>query len=88
MEKGTIARLMDKGYGFIKTASSDKDLFFHTSELQGVDFNTLSEGDAVEFEITDGEKGPQAVKVSRGDDAGASSDDTTSDEPATEEAEA
>jgi len=36
MQKGTIARLMDKGYGFIKSADGgDKDLFFHANELQG-----------------------------------------------------
>lgn len=65
MHKGTIARIMDKGYGFIKTDASDKDLFFHANELQNVDFNSLQEGDMVEFEIAEGQKGPQAVKVSR-----------------------
>lgn len=56
---------MDKGYGFIKTEGSDKDLFFHSNEVQGIDFNSLKEGDEVEFEVTEGQKGPQAVKVSR-----------------------
>ena len=56
---------MDKGYGFIKTEDSDKDLFFHSNEVQGTDFNSLKEGDEVEFEVTEGQKGPQAVKVSR-----------------------
>lgn len=65
MEKGTIDRLMDKGYGFIKTEASEKDLFFHANEVQEIDFNTLNEGDEVEFEITEGQKGPQAVRVSR-----------------------
>lgn len=65
MEKGTIDRLMDKGYGFIKTEASEKDLFFHANEVQEIDFNSLSEGDEVEFEITEGDKGPQAVRVSR-----------------------
>ena len=65
MQKGTIARLMDKGYGFIKVEGEDKDLFFHTNELQGVDFDSLKEGDEVEFEVTEGQKGPQAVQVSR-----------------------
>lgn len=65
MQKGTIARLMDKGYGFIKTEDSDKDLFFHTNELQDVTFEDLKEGDEVQFEVTEGHKGPQAVKVSR-----------------------
>ena len=56
---------MDKGYGFIKVEGEDKDLFFHTNELQGVDFDSLKEGDEVEFEVTEGQKGPQAVQVSR-----------------------
>jgi len=63
MNKGTIVRIMDKGYGFIKTDDSDKDLFFHSNEVQNTDFNSLKEGDSVEFEITEGEKGPQAVHV-------------------------
>jgi CspA family cold shock protein len=65
MQQGTIARLMDRGYGFIKTETSDKDLFFHSTELQNADFDSLKEGDKVEFEVSDGQKGPQAVKVSR-----------------------
>jgi cold shock protein len=65
MNKGTIVRIMDKGFGFIKTDDSDKDLFFHSNEVQDTDFNSLKEGDSVEFEITEGEKGPQAVRVNR-----------------------
>lgn len=65
MKKGTIARIMDKGYGFIKTDDSDKDLFFHSNEVQNTDFNSLKEGDEVEFEVTEGQKGPQAVQVNR-----------------------
>lgn len=56
---------MDKGYGFIKTEGQAKDLFFHSNELQNAKFDDLREGDAVEFEIAQGEKGPQAIKVSR-----------------------
>ena len=65
MQKGTIARLMDKGYGFISSEGSDKDLFFHSNELQNAEFDSLNEGDAVEFEVGESDKGPQAVKVSR-----------------------
>ena len=65
MQKGVIVRVMDKGYGFIKTEGQAKDLFFHSNELQNVKFDDLREGDAVEFEIAQGEKGPQAIKVSR-----------------------
>jgi len=56
---------MDKGYGFIKAEGIEKDLFFHANELQGADFNDLKEGDEVEFEVSEGEKGPQATNVSR-----------------------
>ncbi len=65
MQKGTIARIMDKGYGFISVEGNDKDLFFHSNELQNVAFDDLQEGDNVEFEVTEGEKGPQAVNVSK-----------------------
>jgi len=65
MQKGTIARIMDKGYGFIKIEGNEKDLFFHSNELVNVAFDDLQEGDNVEFEVSEGEKGPQAIKVSR-----------------------
>ena len=65
MTKGKIARVMDKGYGFISYEESDKDLFFHSNELQDVAFDDLKEGDEVEFEIADGQKGPNAVNVKR-----------------------
>jgi CspA family cold shock protein len=63
MAKGTIKRLMDRGFGFIQTAEGT-DLFFHRNELEGVEFNSLSEGQEVEFEKSQGRDGrPQAVKV-------------------------
>ena len=63
MAKGTIARLMDRGFGFIKTEEGG-DLFFHRNELEGVEFNSLSEGQEVEFEKGQGRDGrPAAVKV-------------------------
>ncbi|PJE60071.1 MAG: cold-shock protein [Candidatus Portnoybacteria bacterium CG10_big_fil_rev_8_21_14_0_10_44_7] len=65
MEKGKIARLTDRGFGFITREGSDKDLFFHSNELQGVSFDELKEGDEVQFEIANGPKGPSATKVSR-----------------------
>lgn len=65
METGIIAKLTDKGYGFIKKEGSDKDLFFHSKELQGVEFDSLKEGDNVQFEVTEGPKGPQASNVSK-----------------------
>jgi CspA family cold shock protein len=63
MKQGTIVRIMDKGYGFIKTEGMEKDLFFHSNELQNARFDDLKEGMKVEFEVADGQKGPQAVKV-------------------------
>ena len=65
MKTGTIARVTDKGFGFIKHEGAEKDLFFHSNELVGVSFDELREGDAVTFEIADSPKGPNAVKVSR-----------------------
>ena len=63
MPKGTIRRLMDRGYGFIKT-DQEEDLFFHSNSLEGVEFNSLSEGQEVEFEKGQGRDGrPAAVKV-------------------------
>ncbi len=63
MAKGTIIRLMDRGYGFIKT-EQEEDLFFHGNDLEEVEFNSLNEGQEVEFEKGQGRDGrPQAVKV-------------------------
>ena len=63
MPKGTIRRLMDRGFGFIKT-EDETDLFFHRNDLEGVEFNSLSEGQEVEFEKGQGRDGrPAAVKV-------------------------
>ena len=66
MAQGTIARIMDKGYGFIAQEGEEKDLFFHASAVgdEG-EFNSLQEGDAVEFDVEEGDKGPHAVNVKR-----------------------
>ena len=64
MLKGTIRRLItDRGFGFIKTEEG-KDLFFHRSQLEGVDYSSLREGQEVEFEMGKGRDGrAEAVKV-------------------------
>ena len=63
MAKGTIAKIMDRGFGFIKPEEGE-DLFFHRNELEGVEFNDLREGQEVEFEKGQGRDGrPAAVKV-------------------------
>ncbi|MGH2374839.1 MAG: cold-shock protein [bacterium] len=53
----------EKGYGFITPDDGTKDLFVHHSAIQADGFRTLNEGDKVEFEVTQGQKGPQAVNV-------------------------
>ena len=65
MQTGTIASVTDKGFGFIKVDGQEKDLFFHSTELVGVSFDSLREGDKVTFEVGEGPKGPNATKVSR-----------------------
>ncbi len=63
MSKGTIARLMERGFGFIKTEEG-KDLFFHRNEIEGVVFENIRAGQEVEFEMGQDSRGrPQAVKV-------------------------
>ena len=65
MQEGTIARLTDKGFGFISRDGEEKDLFFHSNELQGVAFDDLREGDKVSFEVGESPKGPNAIRVSK-----------------------
>ncbi len=63
MSKGTVKWFNNqKGYGFI-AAEDGKDVFVHFSGRNMEGFKTLEEGAAVEFDITDGAKGPQAVNV-------------------------
>ena len=53
-----------KGYGFL-TTDEGNDMFVHYTAIEGSGFRTLNEGDEVEFEITEGPKGPQAINVIR-----------------------
>ena len=62
MAEGTIKRLTDRGFGFIDTGS-DKDLFFHSSNLEGVSYEELKEGQRVSYTEGQGPKGPQAENV-------------------------
>jgi CspA family cold shock protein len=62
---GTIKAVMDRGFGFIAREGETKDLFFHSKDLKGVMFDELKVGDAVTFEVAQGEKGPNAINVSR-----------------------
>lgn len=54
-----------KGYGFIEPDGGGRDVFVHYSAIQGEGYKTLSEGQPVDFEITQGDKGPQAANVSK-----------------------
>ena len=51
-----------KGYGFI-TTEEGADVFVHYNDIEGEGYRTLNEGQAVEFELTEGDKGPKAVNV-------------------------
>ena len=63
MNKGTVKWFnAEKGYGFI-TGEDGQDVFVHFSAIQGNGFKTLAEGQNVEFEIQDGQKGQAAVNV-------------------------
>lgn len=63
--KGTVKWFSNqKGYGFI-SAEDGKDIFVHFSKLNMEGFKTLEEGAAVEFEVEDGAKGPQATNVTK-----------------------
>jgi CspA family cold shock protein len=63
MQEGKVKWFNDaKGYGFIETAEG-KDIFVHYTAIQKDGFKTLAEGQAVQFDIVDGAKGPQAANV-------------------------
>ncbi len=61
--KGTVKWFnAEKGYGFIQVEGGE-DVFVHFSAIQGEGFKTLDEGQSVEFEVTEGNRGPQAANV-------------------------
>jgi cold shock protein len=65
MSKGTVKRLMrERGFGFI-SAEDGREIFFHRSELQDVDFDKLQQGDQLEFNVTKGDKGPKATDIKK-----------------------
>lgn len=66
MATGSVKWFNDsKGYGFISLAedAENRDIFVHYTAISGEGFKTLAEGQAVEFELVDGPKGPQALNV-------------------------
>lgn len=63
MKQGTVKWFnAEKGFGFIEV-EGENDVFVHFSAIQGEGFKTLDEGQAVEFEVTEGNRGPQAENV-------------------------
>ena len=63
MATGTVKKLVrERGFGFIQ-ASDGMELFFHRSALQGEGFDALAEGQAVEFDVERGDKGPRAAHL-------------------------
>lgn len=55
----------EKGYGFIEREDGEGDVFVHFSAIQGEGFKTLQEGENVEFDIVEGDRGPQASNVEK-----------------------
>lgn len=82
MAQGTVKWFDDaKGYGFIEQNDGDDDVFVHYSEIQSDGYKSLNEGDSVEFDIEETEKGLSALNVSTqtGDSTEASDDDSNFD---------
>jgi CspA family cold shock protein len=64
MAQGTVKWFnAEKGYGFIAPADGSADVFVHFSAIQGSGYRSLDEGQSVEFDVTQGPKGPQAENV-------------------------
>ena len=65
MPEGTVKWFNDKkGFGFIDGGDGE-DVFVHFSQIEGEGYRKLDEGDVVEYEVEQGEKGPKAVKVNK-----------------------
>ena len=66
MEKGTVKWFDNaKVYGFVTRENGGKDVFVHHSAIEGTGYKSLDEGQKVEFDVTQGQKGDQAVNVKK-----------------------
>ncbi|MBI3316429.1 MAG: cold-shock protein [Candidatus Omnitrophica bacterium] len=66
MEQGTVKWFDNaKGYGFVSRENGGKDVFVHHSAIAGSGYKSLEEGQKVQFEVTQGPKGDQAVNVTK-----------------------
>jgi cold shock protein len=66
MAKGTVKWFNNsKGYGFLTPEDGSQDVFVHHSSIQGEGYKSLDEGQTVEFEVQQGQKGPEAVNVAK-----------------------
>ena len=66
METGTVKWFDNaKGYGFVTRDNGGKDVFVHHSAIEGTGYKSLEEGQKVQFEVTKGQKGDQAVNVTK-----------------------
>lgn len=64
--QGTVKKiLVEKKCGFISQEGVEKDVFFSSSKLDGINFEDLKEGDTVTFEVEEGDKGPSAISVKK-----------------------
>ena len=63
---GTVKKKVeDRGFGFIAREGESKDLFFHSKNVVGTTFEELREGDAVTFDVVQGDKGPAAANITK-----------------------
>jgi CspA family cold shock protein len=66
MARGTVKWFNEsKGFGFITPEDGGPDVFAHYSEIQGEGFRNLTEGEVVNFDVVEGEKGPKATNITK-----------------------
>ena len=63
MSEGKIKKLTDKGFGFIEQLNGSEDLFFHSSSVTNAEYESLREGQRVNYDVGKGPRGPRAEKV-------------------------